>query len=166
VASLLYVSLSKPMIVFAEMDLYPFPSVDDLKVKSPTEKKQKDPFVLVLAKKFAVEEHVLSQAVDKGFGRTELIRLILIAQKSGKNLDDVLKERENGARLAKIAQNHNQDNAKIRKEALALLKELEEEEKKVAADLNRSSATVAGVSVSTMGASGSQIQKPPESGKN
>ena len=165
-AALLAVGSSRPDPAFAETDLYPFPDTEDLKVKSAKEKPT-EPFVQVLAKKFGIEEKVLTKSVEKGFGRTELIRLILISKKSDSKLADLLKERENGTRLAKIAQARHLDNHKIRKEAFAILKELEAEEKKVQADLKRSSSTVAGVSEAvTKDGKGPESQKAPDSGKH
>lgn len=114
--------------LYADTDLYPFPKVDEIKIKKPKETKPVDVFARNLSKRIGVTETAISDALAKGFGRAELIRLILISKKSDTPLDDLLKEREKGTRLAKIAESKKQDNRSIRKEALALLKELEDEE--------------------------------------
>jgi hypothetical protein len=129
----------------AQVDLYPFPEIEDLKTKK-AEPRPVDPFAQALSAKMNVPERTITDAVEKGFGRTELIRLILISKKSGKALGDLLKEREKGARLAKIAESVHLNNRSIREEAESILKELEAEEKRIRLEMERSSGTMAGVS--------------------
>ena len=74
-----------------------------------------------------VPEQILAEAAQKGMGRMELIRLILISKKSGKSLMDLIQKRENLARWAKITSEANVDNRTLKKEAKILLKEIEKE---------------------------------------
>ena len=63
-------------------------------------------------------------------GRMELLRLILISKKSGAPLPDLIQKREKLTRFAKIASEAKVDNAAVKKEAGALLKQLEKETEK------------------------------------
>ena len=129
----------------AQVELYPFPDLEEIAPKK-TEARPANPFVQALARKFNVPEKILSEATDKGFGREELIRLILISKKSSKPLEDLIEERQKGARLAKIAKSAGQDNKQIRQEAGSVLKEVEAEEKGIREEIMKSSAPTAGVS--------------------
>jgi hypothetical protein len=123
-AGLLILSCVSPLA--AQVDLYSMPQIEDGQAPPPPKPKPAaDPFVRALSKKTSVPESAIEDAVDKGFGRMELLRLILISKKSGKPLAELLKEREKGTRLAKIAEDCGQDNKAVRKEAAALLKEIE-----------------------------------------
>jgi len=114
----------------AQSELYSFPNITDIKTQKNKKKKVAAPFVQALAKKMGVPEEVLTETIAKGFGRTELIRLILVSQKSKKNLEELIQEREKGTRLAKISKSANLNNRAIRKEANEILDELEKEEEK------------------------------------
>ncbi|OGR79418.1 MAG: hypothetical protein A3I11_03355 [Elusimicrobia bacterium RIFCSPLOWO2_02_FULL_39_32] len=109
----------------AQEDLYSFPKIEEENTKKIVEKKSLDPFIETLVKKFSSDEKLLSESVSKGFGRRELIRLILMAKKSGKSLEELIKEREKGTGLKKIAESLKLDHSTIRKEALAISKEIE-----------------------------------------
>src|SRR5258708_3122472 len=72
-----------------DADLYSFPKIDDQKIKvAAKEQKNLEPFVQALSKKTGIPETLLGDSISKGYGRTELIRLILISKKSGKSLAD------------------------------------------------------------------------------
>ena len=128
-----------------QTDLYSFPEVDEAKPKKE-EPKPVEPFVQALAKKMDLPEKVLTEATEKGFGRMELIRLILMAKKSGKSLTDLIQEREKGTRLAKIAESAKADNRAVKKEAGEILKDLEKDAEKIKYEMSKSTAAaVAGV---------------------
>lgn len=116
-------------LVRADVDLYPLPQIEDGQTAKPKEPPPVDPFVRAMSERMKVSEDILADATAKGFGRAELLRLILISQKSGRPLKELIQERDKGARLAKIAQESNCDNWSVRREALAILKELEAREK-------------------------------------
>src|SRR3989344_9428572 len=86
----------------AQNELYSFPEVESSKPKAE-EPKPVDPFLKTLAKKMDAPEQLLPEAAEKGMGRMELIRLILISKKSGRLLPDLIQQREKLVRFAKIA---------------------------------------------------------------
>lgn len=112
--------------IWAQTELYSFPEVESSKPKAE-EPKPVDPFIKTLAKKMDVPEQLLAEAAEKGMGRMELIRLILISKKSGKLLPDLIRQREKLMRFAKIASEAKVDNGAVKKEAKALLKQIEKE---------------------------------------
>lgn len=143
--------------VHAQVDLYPFPKIEDGNIKRVKEKKPAEPFVQALSKKTDISEDFLTETIEKGFGRTELIRLILISKKSGKPLNELIKEREKGTRLAKISESAHLNSNAIRHEAEAMLKELKQKEAKIKMTLNVSTTTTAGIS-QTLTKSGTNFQ--------
>lgn len=110
----------------SQNDLYSFPEIESSKPKAE-EPKPVDHFIKTLAKKMDVPEQLLAEAAEKGMGRMELIRLILISKKSGKLLPDLIQKREKLARFAKIASEAKVDNAAVKKEARTILKQIEKE---------------------------------------
>ena len=110
----------------AQNELYSFPEVESSKPKAE-EPKPVDPFLKTLAKKMDAPEQLLAEAAEKGMGRMELIRLILISKKSGRLLPDLIQQREKLVRFAKIASAAKVDNGAVKKEARTLLKQLEKE---------------------------------------
>ena len=111
---------------WAQTDLYSFPEVESSKPKAEAPKPV-DPFIRTLSKKMDIPEKILSDAAEKGMGRMELIRLILISKRSGMLLPDLILKREKLTRFAKIASEAKVDNAAVKKEAKTLLKDLEKE---------------------------------------
>ncbi len=130
---------------WSEVDLYPFPKVDDVRTVKVKEKKPADPFVQALSKKFALPEELLTEHILQGLGRVELIRLILISKKSGKSLEELAKEREKGTKLAKIAQSAGVEPKAVRREADSVFKEIEKEAAQIRTQVTPSTAAVAGV---------------------
>jgi len=121
-------------------DLYSFPDIDETRPKKDEQAPPKpvDPFIQALAKKMEIPEKILFEAAEKGFGRLELIRLILISKKSGKALPELIQEREKNTRFAKIAASTKTDNKAIKEEGETILKDLE---KQVQYDLSHSTGT-------------------------
>lgn len=140
--------------VRAEVDLYPFPKVDDARPVKTKEKRTAEPFVQALSKKFALPEELLAEHLAAGTGRVEIIRLILISKKSGKSLEELVKEREKGARLSKLAESAGLEPKKIRQEAESLFKEIEQESLRIKAETSVSTSTIAGVNNTLSGKSG------------
>ncbi len=124
----------------AQTDLYSFPEVEEGKPKKE-EPKPIEPFIQALAKRTEMPVNVLSEASEKGFGRLELIRLILIAKKAKKPLPDLIQQREKSTRFAKIAEESKVDNIAIKKEALAMLKDLEKDADKIKNEVKKSTPT-------------------------
>lgn len=140
-----HLSLAFPALSWCQADLYSFPKVEDVRIHKPEKTRPAPPFVQAVCKILNVPEKILSDAVEKGFGRTELLRLILISQKSRKPLDDLIREREKGAWLSIITKSAGLDNKTVRREANALLPAIEQEEEKIKMSLSVSTVT-AGVS--------------------
>lgn len=132
-------------LLHAQVDLYPFPKIEEPKMKDVKESKSPEPFIQALSKRMNVPPNILTDATGRGMGRTELIRLILISKKSQKPLEDLIKEREKGTRLAKIAEAAQLNNRVIREEAKRILKETETEEAKIKLELKRSTTAMAGI---------------------
>ena len=132
--------------LFAQTDLYSFPKIEEEGIKRTKQKRALEPFVEALSKRVNVSDSTLMNAMERGFGRSELIRLILISKKSGKSLPDLLQEREKGTSLKKISESAKLDNKALRKEALAMLKELETEEEKIKIERKKNKTATAGIS--------------------
>lgn len=128
-----------------QADLYSFPDVADPKVSvsAKAEKKRVDPFLRAVAQKLNTEEKVLMDYSDEGLGRGDLVRLVLLSQKSGKPLAELAKRRLKGDRMAKIAEDCKADNAQVRKQAFAILKEAEADAEKIKFELMKSTASSA-----------------------
>lgn len=142
--STLFVTLTAAASLPAQSDLYSFPKIEEEKIKVK-EAPPPDPFVQALSKRFDLPDSLLTEYVQKGFGRAELLRLILVSKKADKPLPDLLKDRAKGTRLAKITESAGLDNRAVRREALDLLKELQKEEKRIREQVQKSSAPTAGV---------------------
>lgn len=158
---LLWVCL--PVWARADADLYPFPQIEDAKSADGAAKKKAkpvDPFVKALSKKTDMPEEILTETFEKGFGRTEIIRLILMSKRAEKPLPDLIKEREKGTKLATIAQGYGQDNRAVRREAALMLKELQKEEAAIIAEEARKAAAVAGVNGTLSKGSTAQTEVP------
>ena len=131
--SLLFVLCGQP--ASAQPDIYSFPQIDDGSRTPPSQHKKPkavDPFVKALSKKTDVPEAMLTETLERGFGRLELIRLILISQKSGTLLPEILKLTEKGTRFAKICEPAKLNNRDIKKEAAAILKDVEKNAEAIA----------------------------------
>ncbi len=126
-------------------ELYSFPSLEQAEIKTPNKKKKEStPFVLALAKKTETPEDYLTELTEKGLGRMELVRLILTSKKSTRPLPDLVRDRELGMRLSKIAENVKQDNALIRKEAKTLLAAVLKEADNISQTLALTKTAIAG----------------------
>ena len=129
-----------PAAARGQTDLYSFPEVEESKPKVEAPKPA-EPFIQALSKRLEVPEKVLTEASEKGFGRMELIRLILTSKQSNKPLPDLIQEREKSKSFAKISEGAKVDNVAIKKEAQVILKDLEKEAEKIKLEVSRSTAT-------------------------
>jgi len=89
-----------------------------------TVEKSRDLFISELAEKFAYEEKDLQRLYRRGYGYTELIKLILISQKSAKPLTEVVKKRDKGKKLRIIAKDYEIDYSTIMEEAKQIREEI------------------------------------------
>ncbi len=134
----------------AETGLYSFPKIEEQKISVSTEKRKLDPFMVLVSKKTGIDEQTLAEEFKRGAGRSEMIRIILIAKKSGQPIGTILREREKGIWFSKITEKYQLDNKSLRKDAQSLLKEIEKElkaeEAKAKAEAGiKPNATTAGV---------------------
>ena len=112
--------------------LYSFPSVDDEKSAAVArqEEPDEDPFIIQLATRTGTSEELLTDAWMKGFGRMEIIRLILMSKKSSKKLSDLMSERESGKPFKDMALELKLDPKAVKKEADTLYEQISEAMKK------------------------------------
>lgn len=68
-----------------------------------------DTFITKIAEKFDYDEEKLQKLFHNGYGRSELIKLILITEESGKTFNDILKLCEKSMSLRKIAKKYEID---------------------------------------------------------
>lgn len=84
--------------------------------KEEEKKMKKDVFVDELAKYFNVDAEKLHNLRNKGYGRFELTRLLLISSKTAVEFDEVIKKRAN-KRIAEIAKDCEIDYSQLYDEA-------------------------------------------------
>ncbi len=99
---------------------------------SPVKKKNRkinnrneDPFLIELAGKFTREEKELHKLHNRGYGYVELIKIVLISEKADKLLEEVVKKRDKGNKMRKIAEDYKLDYREIYLEALQIRKEID-----------------------------------------
>jgi len=84
-----------------------------------------EPFIKVLAKQFHREVSELGALSARGYGRNELIKLLLMAQKSGKDLKDLVKLRDKNTRLSAMADMYHLDYPELLSEAESVRKDID-----------------------------------------
>lgn len=87
-------------------------------------KKTKNPFLVELAERFSLEEKDLDRLYSRGYGYTEIIKLILITKKTNEPLEEIVKKRDKGKKMRKIAEDYELDYWVIDKEALKIKEEI------------------------------------------
>ncbi len=144
----------------ADTGLYSFPKIEDEKISIQADKKPVNPFVSALSKKLNIPEKTLTDEFKQGAGRGEMIRIILMSKKSDKTIEDLVKERQKGTWFSKMAKELKLDNRALRKEALAILKELESEESRIKTETIHTSSATAGVAGQTRSVEPIESKKP------
>ena len=86
-----------------------------------------DPFIKSIAERFNRDEGELYSLQEKGYGRFELIRLLLIALKAEKPFVQIIETRDKNIKISTIAKKYNLDYAAVYKEACEIKSELEKE---------------------------------------
>jgi hypothetical protein len=117
------------------------------------EKKQKqvqvaDPFIKALARRFNASEDELTRLWYRGYGRNELIKLLLISREAGKPFRQVARDRERKERLSKIAGKYSIDYASLLDEAARVRNDLDIEVRK-SADTYNGVRTSSGIVISS-----------------
>ena len=95
---------------------------------SPELVKQKtcDPFIAVIAKTLKQDEKEIQRLHRLGYGRNELIKLILISSEANKNLRDIVKLRAKAKKLASICDSFKLDYGKILSRTADIRKKIDE----------------------------------------
>lgn len=94
------------------------------KEEKKIKKKVENFFIFELAERFSLEEKKLNKLYNRGYGYLELIKIILIAKKADKPLEEIVKKRDKGKKMRKIAEEYQLDYQKIHLEALKIKDEI------------------------------------------
>ena len=92
---------------------------------SKQEKEQKNYFIERIALKFNQNYEKLHRLYQRGYGYIELLKLILISEKSKKELDEIIKYRDKKDKISKIASMYGLNYKEIYLEAYRIRSELE-----------------------------------------
>lgn len=87
--------------------------------------KLKDPFIKGIAYKFDMNANDLYRLQERGYGRLELIRILLIARKADIPYGKLLEPRDRSVTLQRIAKKNNIDYKSIYEESYGIKSELE-----------------------------------------
>lgn len=96
----------------------------------PTDKKKprpSDPYVKYISKYFNQKDEDLQKLWNRGYGRNELIKLLLITRKAGKELKETVRQRDKDTKLSKISEQYKIDYNQILAEASGVRKEIDYE---------------------------------------
>lgn len=95
----------------------------------PYQKRQKttrpDKFIRSAALYFGISETELVKLWNKGYGRNELIKLVLMSRESKQELPEIVKLREKNMRYVKIAEKYTVDYPKFSSEAETARKDID-----------------------------------------
>ncbi|MFH1282313.1 MAG: hypothetical protein ABII27_01455 [bacterium] len=94
--------------------------------KNKNENRKIDPFIVEVSKKFNMDKLELMDLADIGYGRSEIITLILIADKSGTEFKKIIKLRNERTSLKKLAERYSIPYSVVRGEAKNMKLEIEE----------------------------------------
>ncbi|MDI6641770.1 MAG: hypothetical protein QME68_05610, partial [Elusimicrobiota bacterium] len=105
------------------VDFIPYPAERAEKAKKVPE--LKNDFIEKISIRFNQNYDKLYLLYRRGYGYTELIKLLLITEKSGKALDEIVKIREKKEKISKIATSLGLDYKEIYFESYKIKTELE-----------------------------------------
>lgn len=97
----------------------------DLAEKKEKKVKQPDAFIMTLAHRYSIKQTDLARLWARGYGRNELIKLILISKASGKSLRDIVQEREKEMKLRDIARKYGVNYSSVTLLAVDVRKEID-----------------------------------------
>lgn len=89
--------------------------------------KTTDTYVKVIAKYFKMNEDNLARLWRRGYGRNELIKLILISQRGGQEFKKLIKQRDKNIKLSRMAEKYKVDYTQILEDASRVRKEIDYE---------------------------------------
>lgn len=84
-----------------------------------------DPFIKLIAARFGHDEAELMKLWHKGYGRNELIKLLVISAKSGVPFKEIVRSRDKNVKLSKICEINRINYKDVLKEAAAARKDLD-----------------------------------------
>ena len=84
-----------------------------------------EPFIAALAQHFKCDRNELMKLWYRGYGRNELIKLLLISGRSGKDLKELVKQRDKGEKLSGLAKKYAVDWDQVVAETQVLRKEID-----------------------------------------
>lgn len=94
-------------------------------------KKGKNPLIVELAERFSVEEKELNKLHKRGYGYLELVKLLLISKKANKPLEEIVKKRDKGKKISKLAEEYELKYREIHLEAQKIREEIEDSSKTI-----------------------------------
>ncbi|MFH1378697.1 MAG: hypothetical protein ABII23_00330 [bacterium] len=106
------------------------PSIGEA-VSKDKDTKLKNPFTFHLSRHMELDYVELRKLQKRGYGKIELIKLIVIAQKAGVPLKDIIQKRDAFDTIKKIAQAFNVDYTAVRKESRKIKTTIETRVKEV-----------------------------------
>jgi hypothetical protein len=84
-----------------------------------------DPFIRVLARHFNQQENHIMKLSARGFGRNELVKLLLICSKSGKDIKEIVRQRDHNDKLSEIAARYTIDYPALLTEAETVRRQID-----------------------------------------
>ncbi len=105
-------------------DFSPYPYSEPQKKKE--EKKPPDYLIEQISKKFEQDTEKINNLFRRGYGYLELIKILLIVKKSGKDIEQILKLREKDKKLSEIAKKFDLDYEDIYNSAYKIKSEIAE----------------------------------------
>jgi hypothetical protein len=95
-----------------------------------TKKKEKkprlpDPYVKAIAAHFDQKIEDIHGLFLRGYGRNELIKMLIISQRSGATFKDLVKQRDKGKRLSQLAEKYKLDYYAVLDEATTVRAEID-----------------------------------------
>ena len=90
-----------------------------------------DPIIEQISKKFEQDPEKINNLFKRGYGYVELIKILLIARQSGKDIDEIIKLREKNQKFSEVTKKFNLDYEKIHNDAYKIKSEVEENETSV-----------------------------------
>ena len=102
--------------------------------KPPKAEEKKDPLIFMLSQKFDMNEKDLNKLRNKGYGYTEIIKVIIISRDANVKLEDVVHKRDKKVLFKKIIEEYRLDGEKIEDEANLARREIDEYTIKIVTD--------------------------------
>ena len=89
------------------------------------EEKKADLYIKKISEHFNMEERELERFWKRGYGRNELIKLLLISKKGKKDFTKIVKQREKNIKLSRMAEKYKVDYEQVLEEAAKIREEID-----------------------------------------